>query len=729
MTGKDVSREIKDILRGVDDELLDRIQRFTLALSKYAEFFDPKAPSRAADRIEKIIKVFAKNASYSSVDKLQLYAFSNFYRPDGEVRIAEELERIRKLMLEKADRIHRTADGRVKDEIQRIQKQDLPPRELADMIKPLQEFLALPGSLDIKNIFRQEIAASLAARNLKDPQELNTQPADLISRIALRDCTLETKFKEGNLIATMAPFDPNHYLTYALNVSLTDPDIADQAREWWEFTCKAFGTEGARRFYEFVGFMMVTRFPQPTEKSIHIIAGDPGSGKGTHLAAVESLLTLGPLTLYAKANPHSLTDPHKPFSRQSLGGKLALISGDLSHWRIHDLSLVNDLFGGEPFESEMKFHAPTNEIPIFKGLWASTLPVFKITIPGGIWRRILITQTNTVNEANRDNKLKPKLITEINGFFLNALIGLSYLVKNNWRFTGELSDDATEALWNDLADSVRVWADGRLTPEDPEVTGESIVSSTLDGVKKEIIKKENSENMHVIDELYVDYYKWAVAKQIEPVKAQTFSAWIRGNGFEVRKRLVEEGQFQDKRKYVVFATYDPNAEGSNEDSKNKLDADLITWETYITGSPLVFDPASNMFMHVTRTSQEKENDDHVTKLQLQVGRMAVNDQKPHNTGLADDQDSVQLNSETLKDEESELQHENVKGTDNPENSYVPVKYIKQFNGHRPGEFDILALREFAILLGQGYVRIATEAERTGAPPAVPLASGTITGDM
>jgi phage/plasmid-associated DNA primase len=117
---------------------------------------------------------------------------------------------------------------------------------------------------------------------------------------------------------------------------------------------------------------MVTKYPLPTERSILIIIGDPGSGKGTHLAAMQELLTFGSLTLFAKADPHKLTDPKEHFSRQNLQNKLALTSGDLKHDRLHDFSGVNDLFGGESQEMEKKFKDPTTEKPTFKAFWAST---------------------------------------------------------------------------------------------------------------------------------------------------------------------------------------------------------------------------------------------------------------------------------------------------------------------------------------------------------------------
>ena len=576
----------------IDRQLIERIKRLTRGLAKYKEYIDSTAPSRTADKIQTFIRFMAKKAASSSVERMPLYSFDKFYKPDGEARIASELERIRRLMLSRAKEIHQRLDGAVEAELEKINITDVNHPEQKELKKLLLKFLELPGTLNIKNTYRQEIASSLAARNLKDPSELNVQPPGLICRIALKDYTLEMRSEREKVIASLVPFNPDHYLTYALNASLTSPGIKEQSKRWFDFSCRVFGVEGTKLFYEFVGFLMVTSYPQLTERNILVIVGDPGSGKGTHLGAVEALLSFGTTTLYAKVDPHKLADPREHFSRQNLAGKLALISGDMLHKRIHDFSPINDLFGGEPFESEVKYKSPTNEIPIFKGLFASTLPLFKITTPGGAWRRILLSRTTPIDEAKRDAKIKPRMLNQLDGFFLNALIGLSYLVANDWKFTGELHDDEVESLWTDLSDSIRVWAEGRLTPEDPKVEMRRVVKSSLEGTTTELTMVDNTENMLIIDELYSDYVEWCHKKQIEQEKKQNFSAWLRHHDFEVRRRLIEEGEYRGKRKYVIFAAYDPDPIGTLPETK--LDASSISWETYFSESPITITSESNM---------------------------------------------------------------------------------------------------------------------------------------
>ena len=226
------------------------------------------------------------------------------------------------------------------------------------------------------------------------------------------------------------------------------------------FTCKAYVRRWSGLKSPVVTFRLL-----PTERNIMVLIGDSGSGKGTHLGAIEAMLTMDDLVLFAKAGPHKLADQREHFSKQNLQNKLALLKGDLSHSTIHDFSEVNDIFGGEPTEMEQKFKDPTMERQTFKGIWASAPPLFKITQAGGAWRRINLIALKPPFE--KDNSTKPKLLRKIDGFFLNGLLGLSYLISNNWQFTGELENDEIEKLWSFHSDSIQVWAQ-KLVPESEE---------------------------------------------------------------------------------------------------------------------------------------------------------------------------------------------------------------------------------------------------------------------
>ncbi len=641
---------------------IEKILRITKGMAAYEEYFSTKATSLTADKLSGMLDFLSEDVPDAKIQRLALFSFNQFFRPDGEVRIAKELERVRKLMLDCAKKIHSLYDRDVEKEISSL-REELKQAKIGEkksiefQIKQLQKFLDLPGNLEIKNAAIDEISARLKARNIKNNSELNRPPDGGIFRIALRDCTIEGRIDNKCLKISIIPFSPAHLLTYAMNAKMLNEDAAKQARQWWEFTVDVLGYKGAMTFYEMCGYLMITRHPLPTERTILIIIGDPGSGKGTHLAATQEMLTYDQIRLFAKADPHKLTDPREHFSRQNLQGKLALISGDLKHTKIRDFSEVNDLFGGEPQEIEKKFRDPTTEDPIFKAIWAITPPLFKVDQAGGAWRRTMLLFTRPVPNKDRDNGLKLKMLSQMDGFFLNALIGLSYLATGGWKFTGELTDAELEELWTFHSDSVQVWAQN-MSPEPDAVESEIEIASTLDGKKMEHVSKENTDAMHIVDDLYAEYADWCARKEIEPVKPKTFSAWLGNHGYILKKKGIEEGRFKGERKIVTFAGWIDD-DGSDEDLKTDRTEGDISWEAYYSQAPLTLDNVSDSHGQLTRNEiEKKENDnyhDHdVTCIELPswIGHMVKQSPETANIGFPRDSDPCPIRFEKQEVEDS-----------------------------------------------------------------------------
>jgi phage/plasmid-associated DNA primase len=594
---------------------IEKVIRTAQGIKHYSDYLDRQKTSRIADNLSKYLEFISIESPGAKIDRIPLFSFSKFYRLDGDVRVAKELEKLRRLMLERSKQIHALHDRRILDEIKKIKEKSNRKESEENLgITELEECLRLPGDLEIRTSTVEEVSARLKARNVIPWDKLNQPPEGGLFRMTLNDSTIQGSWDGHKLNVRLEEFNPGHLLTYAMNVNIKNPEIEMQSREWWEFTVGAMGVNGARTFYEMLGYLLITTYPLPTERSILTLIGDPGSGKGTHLAAVELMLTVGSQSLFARAGPHKLADSREHFSKQNLQNKLGLVWGDLAHTRIHDFALVNDLFGGEPAEMEKKFHDPTVERPIFKAFWGSAPPLFRITQAGGAWRRMLLIVLNSASTA--DESLKPRMLKMIDGFFLNGLIGLAYLVANNWRFTSQKSNDELEKLWEFHADSVRVWA-------------ESIVPEP---------SSENNENMQIVDDLYEDYAAWAKRKQIEPVKQQTFSVWLRNHEFVIAQRTIDEGRFKGKRKKVTFATMPEEEE--NDEQRSSRAAPEMTWETYISRAPLMLNELHDLFGQFLPCEMEnntdKNNTDHVCSLPQQVVQDSVTSEKAVNSTSQND---------------------------------------------------------------------------------------------
>lgn len=577
--------ENKRLVSGGSGFQYERIARISRGLGCYSAFFDARKSSLTVDHIAAMVNFIAIEAPGAPVNRMRLYSFDRFFVHNGPARVSSELERIRRAMKERSTFIHRRYDNYVRSEIAaQVKKLFELKKKVTDNagkdemekikreVKALEFFLDLPGPLEITQRFRQEICDTLTARSLVQPSELNRAPRNGLFRVALKDCTLEGYLADDRLHVRCVPFSPEHRITRCLSACFLKC-CAEEAKEWWQFSSGVFGVEGALRFYEHAGYCLISSYPLPTERIIHVIVGDPGTGKGTHAAAIERLLTFGMETYYTHATPQDLSDSQNRFSRQSLRDKMLIIDGDIPHTRIGDYSRVTDFFGGESAKLEEKYRDPVIEVPTAKCLWFSTYPLHAIGSPGGVWRRLLITKTREV--AVQDPSIKPRLLSpdHINGFFLNALIGLARLALNRWKFTGEETDECIQEEWSILSDSAGIWI-GNFMEKSEEIS-------------------------EPVEKFYDIYAKWCGKKQCKPVGLKTFTKRLRENTEPIF--LVERRRFENARKTVVDATI--RMEDRPGESRETVKEAPMAWSYYISIAPVSFegcpDPLGRSPTHVS----------------------------------------------------------------------------------------------------------------------------------
>jgi phage/plasmid-associated DNA primase len=557
---------------------IERALRILTALGNFDQYFDSKATSICADRLSARGHFFAVEAPEADVGRLSLYAYNGmYYSRNGAQVVAKELERIRFGMLAAVDRVHSHYD--------RVLKKAMEDRGDDKLLKKMA--LAALGTIpkcEIKNTFRQEVCITLAARNITKPEELNKPPDGYLFAVALKNGLLLGKGNNGKLELELRDFSPEVKITRQFNVVL-GTDSFKEAEMWYNFTRNTLGGTGAFQFYEHAGYMLVTTYPLPTERTLHVIVGDPNTGKGTHISAFESILRNGGDVFFSNATPHKLTDPREHFSRQNLSNKMAIIHGDIPHSAIGDYSEVNALLGGESSEMEKKFRDPTVETPTFKVIWASATPLHKIKQPGGAFRRILLNETMPVGKE--DSTLKPKMLAPeaLDGFFLNMLTGLARLYSSGWRYTNEPSTADVEAKWTYLADSVGIFISENLTP---------------------------SSNPIAISDVYGEYEQWCKTKQISPVTEKTFATRLKNYGKEEPIFRVEKVTVNGKRPYHVFADLTDGSmdeKKNNDDPKNDMDTLLFSWEAFVSAFPEITKTLSISHGQVTRMREEKKEDD------------------------------------------------------------------------------------------------------------------------
>ena len=578
----EIDRVIQIIRDGTTERVFDsragKGLRLLRAIQNFENYFNIKETSQCADKLMANGYYFAVEAPGADISRLNLYAYNGqYYSINGPIIVARELEVIREKMLAVVEKIRNEYIPVVKDYLKQID--DKKARQ------DIEKILMTVPRLEIKQTFREEICTTLAARNIVRPLEVNVPPNDYLFAIALQNGILLAKLENGKMQYELTDFTPSFRITRQLSASLniTKSTIVN-AKEWYQFTLKCFGEKGARQFYQGAGYSLITKYPLPNERVGQYIVGDPGTGKGTHLAALEQIFRNGAETFYAHVTPHKLTDPREHFSKQNLRNKMLLLAGDIPHTTIPDYSKVNDLLGGESTEIEQKFKDPITEIPTFKVIWASATPLHKIKQAGGAFRRFSIIQTRPV--VIQDNSLKPKLLSEDarDGFFLNMLTGLAILAENNWKYTDEPTNDQVEEMWEELADSVGIYIGERLSPSSDE------------------------NDAKPIKDVYQNYENWCKRKQIEPVKEKTFAGRLKEYGGPVSTFIVKKKKIDGKTVNWIWAQYQEEEDIDKAQTLlNESEPDEVSWKAFISRLPEIKKVSSDSHGQHTRVRNELNN--------------------------------------------------------------------------------------------------------------------------
>jgi len=578
----EIDRIIQIIQEGTTERAFDsragKGLRLLRAIQNFENYFNIKETSQCADKLMANGYYFAVEAPGADISRLTLYAYNGqYYSINGPIIVARELEVIREKMLAVVEKIRNEYIPFLKDYLRQID--DKKTRQ------DVEKILMTVPRLEIKQTFREEVCTTLAARNIVRPLEVNVPPSDYLFAIALQNGILLGKLENGKMQYELTDFTPSFRITRQLSASLTITESTIvNAKEWYQFTLKCFGEKGARQFYQGAGYSLITKYPLPNERVGQYIVGDPGTGKGTHLAALEQIFRNGAETFYAHVTPHKLTDPREHFSKQNLRNKMLLLAGDIPHTTIPDYSKVNDLLGGESTEIEQKFKDPITEIPTFKVIWASATPLHKIKQAGGAFRRFSIIQTRPV--VIQDNSLKPRLLSEDarDGFFLNMLTGLTVLAENNWKYTDEPTNDQVEEMWEELADSVGIYIGERLSPS------------------------SNENDAKPIKDVYQDYENWCKRKQIEPVKEKTFAQRLKDFGDPVPTFTVKKKKIEGKTVNCIWAQYQEEEDIDKAQTLlNESEPDEVSWKSFISRLPEIKKVSSDSHGQHTRVRDELNN--------------------------------------------------------------------------------------------------------------------------
>lgn len=232
--------------------------------------------------------------------------------------------------------------------------------------KEIQQIAVVYSSSRVTNSLVSSVYALLQASTYLPDSKLNSN----IDIITFADCTLEisTGITRGH--------SPDDYVTSKLPFNY-DPTTRS---EIWDQVLSSTNPEYLPFIQEFAGYCL-------TASTRHELAlwnwGDPGSGKSTFIAGLETMLGSRCCIL-------GLADIERSaFALSQIPGKTLAISTEQPSHFIRSAHILNALISGEPITWERKFKESAQIRPRVKIVWAmNELP--RIDSSGvGLFRRII----------------------------------------------------------------------------------------------------------------------------------------------------------------------------------------------------------------------------------------------------------------------------------------------------------------------------------------------------
>ncbi len=297
----------------------------------------------------------------------------------------------------------------------------------------------------------------------------------------------------------LLPHSPEHYATGAVPY---DYDPGAEAPTWERVLREALGAERSRFFQEFAGYAAT---PDTSLETALWLCGQPGGGRSTLLAGLETML--GPRVGVLGLAEIEATR----FALAEAAGKFLLTATEQPAGYMRVSHVLNALISGEPLPVERKFRDPFTLVPRCKLAWASNeMPRLK-SASDGLFRRVKVIELDPIPDEERDPEVKERVREEGAGILNWALDGLRRL-----RRRGGF----------EIPDSVRAATEEfRLANDVPKMfVEEACIVSDADGCTEQA------------QGLYAAYRHWCLVNGHKPMSLRSVAGEWRRLGFEPRGR-------------------------------------------------------------------------------------------------------------------------------------------------------------------------------------------------
>jgi putative DNA primase/helicase len=291
----------------------------------------------------------------------------------------------------------------------------------------------------------------------------------------------------------LEPFTPDLFYTYQINANLLDTYATLK-------DTPLFNSLLATAFYETDVPLVLTyaayalRPDFPVHRTLFIL-GRERIGKGTFVRVIQGLMKKGSGAI---SLARLLTGERFQFS--GVEGKNLLVDSEtkrkFKRGTILEWGGFCNLFGSDTLSIEPKGKEAHDYVSKAKGIFLGNLPFIRVDSPPAV-ARILVVETRNERPKRVIPKLDEKILAGERDMIATLLVQIMFKhEERNFMFPGQLTDDATAGILEELADPVANFAD--------EMT--------------EFVEGENTN----ADDAYIAFSDWCAQKGIPVLKPQVF---------------------------------------------------------------------------------------------------------------------------------------------------------------------------------------------------------------
>lgn len=304
-------------------------------------------------------------------------------------------------------------------------------------------------------------------------------------------------------------FSPDKFYTWKVQGDF-DPEIRSlsQLPMFKKFLLDVFHPWDVPTILDYLAYCLHPNFPR---QKILLIVGQERRGKGTLIRILEKAIPRA----HGRISLMKLLIPDNKFSFQDIEGKNVLIDPEIKrNFRYKaDFGLFNTLFGGDTISIERKFKAPFDYGPKSKGILLSNIPLFSVDNTAFLARLLIVVAKMKPEEwteiPHLDQKIWDAEGSKVVAYLLNRL---KLLIKRDFRFTNEHTNQEYAELWNSLCKSAEMFMDENLI---------------------------ESKNYITIDDAFELYVDWCEMRSIPPESRHEF---VRHVGKTYKKFRMREGR-------------------------------------------------------------------------------------------------------------------------------------------------------------------------------------------